>query len=449
MPDSNGPIAIPWKVRLKYLGVHWLQAPLFVACLLALLWLWSGRMSQITLVGQVEAVQVNVTSPDAGVLMSLEDPLSPFDRVDKDVTLIARIDVSDALSEMQTLTAERLRLQALITSESERLRLEQRKLDQDDLQQRRDGIQHELDRQRNQIGHRDQVDELRRELNDLQQRRRELELRLAESSAQRLAGQLEVSGLQRQRLQVEDLVRRNATPSLRLDELDSQIAVKQLVIRQGERFAETVQGQIADLEREVAQAQTRWEQASLAWKEFLAQSTDPVSTVEGDRETTLDTETLLEPLARALAVQDAKVRALAQRIASNEIRAPVSGMIAEVHQPPGTFVRSGEPIVTIAADQSRWIVAYLDQRNRSLLRPADKIEIRIRGVDSRSDRVGHGTVVGLGVQYELVPGHLRRNPEMTQWGLPVRIEVPDGMMVMPGEMVDLVFTFAQSTRMSM
>lgn len=237
-------------------------------------------------------------------------------------------------------------------------------------------------------------------------------------------------------------MRRNATPSLRLDELDSQIAVKQLVIRQGERFAETVQGQIADLEREVAQAQTRWEQASLAWKEFLAQSTDPVSTVEGDRETTLDTETLLEPLARALAVQDAKVRALAQRIASNEIRAPVSGMIAEVHQPPGTFVRSGEPIVTIAADQSRWIVAYLDQRNRSLLRPADKIEIRIRGVDSRSDRVGHGTVVGLGVQYELVPGHLRRNPEMTQWGLPVRIEVPDGMMVMPGEMVDLVFTFA-------
>lgn len=172
MPDSNGPIAIPWKVRLKYLGVHWLQAPLFVACLLALLWLWSGRMSQITLVGQVEAVQVNVTSPDAGVLMSLEDPLSPFDRVDKDVTLIARIDVSDALSEMQTLTAERLRLQALITSESERLRLEQRKLDQDDLQQRRDGIQHELDRQRNQIGHRDQVDELRRELNDLQQQQR-------------------------------------------------------------------------------------------------------------------------------------------------------------------------------------------------------------------------------------------------------------------------------------
>jgi multidrug resistance efflux pump len=449
MSDAKRRIAIPWKVRLKYLGVHWLQAPLFLGCLIALVWLWSGQMSAITLVGQVEAVQVKVTSPEAGMLMNLEDHLSPFDRVDKDVTLIARIDVSAALNEMQLLTAERLRLQALFTSESERLRLEQRKLDQDDLQYRRAGVQHDLDRQRNQIGHRDQVDELRRELSDLQQRRRELELKLVEAAAERSAHQQELSGLQRQRPQVEDLVRRNMTPALRLEELEGQIELKQLVIRQSERLDETIQSQIEDLARELTESQSRWDQASLAWQDFLKHSVDPQTSGSSQPDTLLDVEMLLEPLARALAVQDAKVHALAQRMVSNEIRAPVSGMIAQVHQPPGTFVRSGEPIVTIASDQSQWIVAYVGQPHRGVLRPADKIEIRIRGIGSQTAQVGQGTVVSLGVQYELVPEHLRHSPDVIQWGLPVRIAVPDGMTVMPGEMVDLVFTFSKSTRPSM
>ncbi len=449
MSDSKRPIPMPWKVRLRYLGVHWMQAPLFLGCLLALAWLWSGRISKVVLVGQVEALQVRVPAPEAGLLLSMEEPLSPYDRVDKDVTLIARIDVSEALYEMQTLSAERQRLQSLISSESERLRLEQRKWDQEDLRQKREVNQDDLARQRNQIDYRDQADDLQRELSQLRQRRRDLEFRQAESSSQRIIDQQEVQSLQRQREQVADLVQRKITPPLRLDELDAQIELTELKVGQSEQLAKLVQKQISEIDSEVADVLSRGNQTSQAWNEFLEQSANSTKTEAGGEETVVDTETLLEPLARALAVQDAKVQALAQRIASNEVHAPVSGVIAKVHQPPGTYVRSGDPIVTIASDQSLWIVAYVDQRYRGVLRPSDKVEIRMRGGTSAGVRYGLGTVVSLGAQYQAVPEHLRRHPDVVQWGLPVRISIPDGLAILPGEMVDLVFSFPESSGRSL
>lgn len=445
MSDSKRPIAVPWNVRLKYLGIHWAQGPLFLACLLVLGWMWSGRVSTVVVVGQVEAVQVPVPAPEAGKLLNLETPLTAFDRVDRNVTLIARIDVSDALNEMQTLNAERERLQSLITSESERLRLDQRKLELDDLRQNREVIQHDLDRQRIRIGQRDEIDGLRRELSELQQQRRELVLRESETTSQRVAHQQQLKGLQRQREQIDDQVQRNLASSLQLDEFDSQIELKELLIHQAEQFAEAVRQQIASVEVEIAEAQTRWDEASRAWNASLASSAEPTAEYESSEKTMLDIETLLEPLSRALAVQDAKVQVLAARIAANEIRAPVSGMIANVHQVPGTFVRSGDPIVTIASDQVQWIVAYVDQRFQGVLRPADKVEVRIRGRSLVSDRFGHGSVVSLGVQYEAVPEHLRRIPDVVQWGLPVRISIPEGLSLLPGEIVDLVFAVPQAT----
>ena len=63
-------------------------------------------------------------------------------------------------------------------------------------------------------------------------------------------------------------------------------------------------------------------------------------------------------------------------------------------------------------------------RNRSLPQ---------RMVRTRIDRVGD--------QIEPVPLHHLRDPNLMEWGLPVRIAVPVEFALRPGELVDLTFRY--------
>ena len=45
----------------------------------------------------------------------------------------------------------------------------------------------------------------------------------------------------------------------------------------------------------------------------------------------------------------------------------------------------------------------------------------------------------VGPQIELIPEHQRQNPARPEWGLPVRIEMPDDLSARPGELLDVRF----------
>lgn len=428
---------MPWQVRMRYAGTRWLQGTLFLTSLALLVWLWARRGEAFVVVGQVEAIEVNVPASDDGWLMPIDPPLAPFDRVQKELTLVARFDVSDALLEMQRLTAERQRLQSLIAAESERLRLQQRQWDLEHEAHQRDRRQQTQADARNLASAREQVSDLLSDVNDTRQRRRELVIQQSELAAQQATYTQELENLAKQRTRLLDLIDRRLTPAYRLPELDEQIQLTEAKRTQTSSIRSTLDTQVTELIAEQTEVEDRLVQARTRLRNVaptLADSpTDPV--IELALPVIVDVNTSLTPLQRALDVQDAEVRMLAQRIAANEIHAPVSGMISKVHQPPGTFVRSGDPIVSIAAGDVGWIVAYVDQRLGKLLRKHDAVQIRIRG---QQLAVAEAEIVDLGTQYQLIPEYLRANPNIPGWGLPIKVSVPGELSLKPGELVDLI-----------
>ncbi len=434
MTQPERPIAIPWKVRLQYLSTYWLQGILFAVSLLALTWLWTRRSPGLVVKGQVEAVQVSVPATGDGVLMPLAQPLVPFDRVQRNVSLVARLDVSDALMEMQVLTAERERLQAMIAAESERLRIEQQQWQLDKDQQL-------LTRQRNLASAAQQLDDLRREINDLRQRRRAIVLKQAELESAQKTVALEWKNLKNQHRRLSDLVQRRLAPAYRLAELDEQMELKRTVTTENEALLNKLGLQLAEVDVESTGARRRLTQATENLEALRQQHTVPPATPPD--EAMVDVETSLQPLVKALEVQDAKVRKLAQRIASNEILAPVSGMISKVHHPPGTYVRSGDPIVTISSAQAGWIVTYVDQQFGRTLRKDDKVRVRVIGDITV---VAEAKVTELGTQYQPMPQPMRRAADVPQWGLPVKVSIPSALPLLPGEMVELVFASPDRSR---
>jgi hypothetical protein len=110
--------------------------------------------------------------------------------------------------------------------------------------------------------------------------------------------------------------------------------------------------------------------------------------------------------------------------------------VAAIYRYPGQHVRVGEPILTIAAIGSQYIVSYVREEQR--IRPAVGMEVTVQGraiprqsVLSRVERIGP--------QVEPIPPHQLRDPKILEWGLPVRITMPTGLTLHPGELVDVAY----------
>jgi len=146
-------------------------------------------------------------------------------------------------------------------------------------------------------------------------------------------------------------------------------------------------------------------------------------------------ERILAPIHSAIVAKKAEAEALEVQQAALDIHSPVDGMVFEVFALPGQYVCDGDPIVTITAERPDCIVSYVRQAQG--LVPKIKMEVAVRRRAPGSPIViGH--VVEVGPRYEAVPRHQLRDPNIDEWGRPVRIEVK-GFRVEPGELVDITF----------
>lgn len=432
-PRDTAPIPIAWKVRIQQIAQTRLPAVLFAVSVAGLVYLWSYRTPEMVVLGHVQAARVSVPATTSGLLVPLDRPLQTFDRVQKGLTLVARFDVSAMLLEMQTLTAERDRLDALLRAEAERLRWQQRQWSADQNRQQMDRDQLALTRRRVRGDALRLATDQRQERQRLEEEIRGLLLRRSEHAAQQATLAIEAEHLASQVAQISELVDKEMTPSFRLTQLQQQLDLKRQQLTQSEQVAATIAGQLAELQREKSAADVRTEPSNDADQLFAADQT--VSSVEGDAGGLIDVETSLAPLEQALVVQDARIRELAKRIADNEVRAPISGRVTAIAYPPGTFVRQGEPILTIAAEQPECIVVYLDAEQRTLLRENGPVKVRRRG---RNPLIAEAKVLELGTQIELIPEQVRVNAALVQYGLPVKIALPAGLPLLPGELVDVL-----------
>ncbi|QEG01683.1 HlyD family secretion protein [Stieleria maiorica] len=439
MHDNADPIPVPWSNRIRLLLTQQLQGWLFVASVIAVTALWFGDRPRLVLPGQVEMVRVVVPASRDGILTTTQAPLARFDRVRQGVTPLAQIDVTDALLEMQTLTAQRSQLLAELESQRQTIRLETMRWRWESDQERRQRVDQSLQRERTRQSAREHVDQLTSETNRTDQQIRALAVRRRENQASLRQAEIAVQSALTRRDRVDRMIRLRLSPATERESIARELALQQTSLHTAQELETMLENDAAELDQQLAATSKRLADASEQLKTLQDDSSidiasEPAVDID-DASQGVDSQAMLEPYVQAIAAHDAKIRELANRISANEILAPVSGTVAEIHQRPGTFVRRGDPLMTIASDQRRWIVAYVDQADRASVQSETPVQIRIDGTDTF---VTTSTIAELGNQFESVPIQLRRDANVDQWGVPIKVPIPPGIPVTPGQRVELL-----------
>ena len=164
----------------------------------------------------------------------------------------------------------------------------------------------------------------------------------------------------------------------------------------------------------------------------------------------------LEVIRKQIGVQErlmdgllAQLEALKSREAL-ELKAPIDGVVIPVQQRanevrllrpgekilrrPGEVVVAGDPILAIAEARPSEIIAYVGDRQLGQVEEKMLVEL-IK--DREPPQIATSQVTHVGPTMELMPERLWLNPNIPQWGRPVVIEVPEGLELIPGEMVGI------------
>jgi hypothetical protein len=95
--------------------------------------------------------------------------------------------------------------------------------------------------------------------------------------------------------------------------------------------------------------------------------------------------------------------------------------------------------MTIASADGQFILSYVQQGKNVLPQVNMPVEVRRRQIPA--EIYTDGVVQEVGAQVEMVTPHFLRlgDSNMVEFGLPVKIKIPHGAQLKPGEMVDLRF----------
>jgi len=164
----------------------------------------------------------------------------------------------------------------------------------------------------------------------------------------------------------------------------------------------------------------------------------------------------LKVIRKQIAVQErltdgvlAQIKALEAR-ESLELKAPIDGVVIPVQQQanealmrrpgekimgrPGEVVTAGEPILAIAEARPSEIIAYIGDRLLGQVKENMPVEL----IKNREPlQIARSQITQIGPTMELMPERMWLNPNMPQWGLPVSIEIPEGLELISGEMIGI------------
>jgi multidrug resistance efflux pump len=138
------------------------------------------------------------------------------------------------------------------------------------------------------------------------------------------------------------------------------------------------------------------------------------------------------PLAHLTALQEA----VATNLGPVTLVAPIDGVVSQIHRQPLEQIVEGEPLVTIQSPWSEYVVAYLRQPYPFDPVVGQRVLVTTR---ERRRREFASAISRVGAQVELITNVLAyvRQGALVDAGLPVVIPLPDGVLLRPGEIVDL------------
>jgi multidrug resistance efflux pump len=256
-------------------------------------------------------------------------------------------------------------------------------------------------------------------------------------------------------LRILDLQATLAADRVTLDDLAMQVKIGRKLLEENaivpyewERIKtqhESVARKIQENERLLEQAKVALQQAQQRRDAFRAQEL-PVPSEDA----------ALEAIHKQIQVQEKVMNGLLDQLAAWKSRrevkltSPIDGIIIPIHgqrndtvlqrpgeevvRRPGEVVRAGDPILAVAEAEPTEVVAYVTEQQLGHLR--DRMEVELVKT-SLPPQVAASKIVDIGPTVELIPQRLWRNPNVPQWGLPVLVEIPPGLKLVPGEVVGI------------
>lgn len=168
-------------------------------------------------------------------------------------------------------------------------------------------------------------------------------------------------------------------------------------------------------------------------RQAYAAATRRKQEIEADLAVAPDADALLEPFARAIRVEELRLREVEIQRAALVLRAPASGRVARVLARPGATLGPGEPVVLITSLHAGEILAWLSPSPEldGSVREGARVEI-VRPAEPGVVR--ESLIRRVGPAVDELPERLWRTPGVPEYGLPVLIAAVDEPLL-PGETV--------------
>ena len=142
-------------------------------------------------------------------------------------------------------------------------------------------------------------------------------------------------------------------------------------------------------------------------------------------------------ISAAIAVQDEKLRLTEAQLSPQLLKAPMDGVVHKILHRSGEIIVAGDPIVALTAPRPQRIIGYLRQPLPFEPKAGDPVKIYTRRPHRQ---VASTQIIQVGAQMDLVtaPMRIRGLGTTMERGLPVLMNLPPGLEVHPGELVDLM-----------
>ncbi|MFO8012759.1 MAG: HlyD family efflux transporter periplasmic adaptor subunit [Phycisphaerae bacterium] len=374
-------IPTPWRQRWRRIRYRALPVMMFLTVGFLAIWLWGQHLSLPNATGEVGAVRVEAVSPSDGRLLALASgPVHLYDKV-RQGQVVARLDPGPSEASLATLEEELARLKEELQATAAQVTEQQEARFHAELAQK-----HRLEQA---------IEQLQLDIQD-----RKTLIRSDEVELERLKEKYDA---------VEALYNQGVESRLELVNIKSQRDVIQKRL-EGNREA------LAEARQQLTQCQQRLRDYRLT--------------------EAAEMKKILAPLRAAVETQKKRIDEVRLRIENLLIRAPLDGVVAAIHKWGGQNVLAGDPVLSIASTDTQYILSYVREDMGVKPRAGMPVEVSVRNLPRRTARA---EVEEVGPQVEIVPPHQLRDPQVPEWGLPVRITVPEVLDLRPGELVDVTF----------
>ncbi len=143
---------------------------------------------------------------------------------------------------------------------------------------------------------------------------------------------------------------------------------------------------------------------------------------------------MLEPIRRAIVVQQKRIEELSVEREPVVLRAPFAGLVSEIVHRAGEVILPGDTVLAISENKPREIAAWVSESQANVIQK----DMRVKLVkNSEPPQIANSQVVYLGPNVELAPQRLWDSPDIPKWGRRMLIGVHPDMKLLPGEIVGI------------